>query len=228
MTNSEVKQEWPSRLMLWLSVFIIIFWIITICSPSLFWNIVDIILWFFLLTGWISAIINALKNKDSDLVWLLWIGGFLLTLIWFWLMFSRTHLVWTIMIWVFALWALIRWVMLIIFWINNKDQQPFWWWIVWLWWLLFVLAIIIICVPKSESRSLAWICIWISTVLDGISLLVFALKVKDNPSLQSELINQADQNEIAQWDIVITQTVITSNNNSNNQDNTQSSSDTID
>lgn len=69
---------------------------------------------------------------------------------------------------------------------------------------------------KSEARSLAWVCIWISTVLDGISLLVIALKVKDNPSLQSELINQAHQNEIAQWDVVVTETVVITSSNPEN------------
>ena len=215
MTNSEVKQEWPSRLMLWLSVFIIIFWIITICSPSLFWNIVDVILWFFLLTGGISATINAFKNKDSDLVWLLWIGGFLLSLIWFWLIFSWSQLVWTIMIWIFAIWALIRWVMLIIFGLNNKETQSLRWWIVWLWWLLFILAIVIAVSDKSEARTLAWICIGISTVIDGLSLLVAALKLKNTSSLQAQIINQAEQNEIGQWNVVVTETVVISQNQDN-------------
>lgn len=98
--------------------------------------------------------------------------------------------------------------MLIVFGLSNKKTQPLWWAILWLWGLLFILAIVIICVPKSESRTWAWVCIWISTVLDGISLLVAALKLKNNPSLQTQVIAQASQSEIGQWDVVITQTTV--------------------
>ncbi len=103
-----------------------------------------------------------------------------------------------------------------IFGLSNRETQPLRWAILWLWWLLFVLAIVIICVPKSESRTWAWICIWISTVFDGISLLVCALNMKNNPSLQAELLNKADQNEIAQWDVVITETVVMTNSTPEN------------
>ena len=205
--------------MLSLAIMIIIFWIITICSPSIFWKFVDIILWFFLFTSGISAMINAFKNKNSSLVWLLGIGWFLLALIWFWLIFSWSQLVGTIMIWIFALWALIRWVTLIIFGLNNKEKQSLRWLIVWLWWLLFVLAIVIAVSDKSEARTLAWICIWISTVIDGISLLVAALKLKNTSSLQAQIIDQANQNEIGQWDVVVSETVLISTNQDNQADN---------
>ena len=69
--------------------------------------------------------------------------------------------------------------MLIIFGLNNKETQSLRWWIVWLWWFLFILAIVIAVSDKSEARTLAWICIGISTVIDGISLLVAALKLKN-------------------------------------------------
>lgn len=216
MENNKTQSR-PYSLMMGLSIVVIIFWIITICTPSIFWKFMDIILWFFLFTTGISAIINAFKNKNSPLVWLLWIGGILLTLIWFWLIFSYSQLVWTIMIWMFALWALIRWVMLILFWINSK-QQPLWWWIVCLWALLFILAIVIAVSDKGEARSLAWVCIGISTVFDGISLLVMALKIKNSSSVQIQLVNQANQNEISQWDVIITETVIVNNTNSQHQD----------
>ena len=204
MEENKQIQSWPYSLMLGLSIVVIIFWVITICSPRIFWKFMDIILWFFLFTSGISAIINAFKNRDGQLVRLLWIGGFLLALLWFWLIFSWSQLVWTIMIWIFALWALIRWVMLIIFWLNNKGTQSLRWWIVWLWWLLFILAIVIAVSDKSEARTLAWICIGISTVIDGISLLVAALKLRNVNSLQAQIVDQANQNEISQWDIVIT------------------------
>lgn len=109
----------------------------------------------------------------------------------------------------FALWALIRWILLIVFGIMNKENQPMRWAIAWLWALLFILAIVIAASDKNDARTLAWICIWISTILDGISLLAFALKVKNNPSAQAELVSQADQNEIAQWNVVITKTTVT-------------------
>jgi len=179
----------------------------------------DIILWFFLLTSGISAMINAFKNKNSSLVWVLWIGWFLLALIWFWLIFSWSQLVWTIMIWIFALWALIRWVTLIIFWLNNKETQSLRRGIVWLWWLLFILAIVIAISDKSEARTLAWICIWISTVIDWISLLVAALKLKNINSLQSQIVDQANQNEISQWDIIVTETVVISQDQDNQTNN---------
>jgi uncharacterized membrane protein HdeD (DUF308 family) len=206
MEGKEI-QAWPYSLMMGLAIVVIIFWIITICAPSIFWKFMDIILGFFLFISGISAIINAFKNKDSSLVWLLWIGWFLLALLWFWLIFSYSQFVWTIMIWVFALWALARWIMLVIYWLNSKQQQPLWWWIVWLWGFLFILAIIIAVSDKSEARTVAWICIGISTLFDGISMLVMALKIKEATSVQAQLINQAGQNEISQWEIIITQQI---------------------
>ena len=91
---------------------------------------------------------------------------------------------------------------------NNKETQSLRWGIVWLWWLLFILAIVIAVSDKNEARTLAWICIGISTVIDGISLLVAALKLNNINSLQSQVVNQANQNEISQWDIIVTETVV--------------------
>ena len=109
--------------------------------------------------------------------------------------------------------------MLIVFGLNNKENQSLRWWIVWLWLLLFVLAIVIAVSDKSEARTLAWICIWISTVIDGISLLVAALKLKNTSSLQAQIIDQANQNEIGQWDVVVSETVLISTNQDNQADN---------
>lgn len=104
-----------------------------------------------------------------------------------------------------------------IFWVNSKGQNPLWWWIVSLWALLFILAIVIAASDKGEARSLAWVCIGISTLFDGISLLVMALKIKNSSSVQVELISQANQNEISQWDVVITEVNIVSNITPENQ-----------
>jgi len=204
MDTGKQAQSWSYSLMMGLSIVITVFWIITILAPGIFWKFMDIILWFFLFTSGISAIVNAFKNRNSGLVWLLWIGGFLLTLIWFWLIFSWSQLVWTIMIWIFAIWALIRWVMLIIFGLNNKETQSLRWGIVWLWCLLFILAIVIAVSDKNEARTLAWICIGISTVIDGISLFVAALKLRNVNSIQAKIIDQTNKNEISQWDIIVT------------------------
>ena len=69
---------------------------------------------------------------------------------------------------------------------------------------MFILAIVIAVSDKSEARTLAWICIGISTVIDGISLLVAAIKLRNVNSLQAQIVDQANKNEISQWDIVIT------------------------
>ncbi len=210
MEESKQIQTWPYSLMMGLSIVVIIFWIITICAPGIFWKFMDIILWFFLFTSGISAIINAFKNKNGQFTRLLRIWGFLLSLLWFTLIFSYSQLVWTIIIWMFAFWALIRWIMLIIFWINNK-QQPLWWLILWLWALLFILALVIAFSDKWEARTLAWICIWISTLFDGISLLIMALKIKNVTSSQTQLLDNLSQNEIGQWDVIITETTVVTN-----------------
>ena len=57
-------------------------------------------------------------------------------------------------------------------------------------------------------------------MLDGLSLLVVALKVKNAQSVQVELVDQANQNEIAQGDVVITETVVISDSQ-NNEDGSQ-------
>ncbi len=206
-TIKSEKSKWPVWLMAWLAFIIILCGIITVCAPSIFWKFMDIILWFFLLTSGISLIINGFKNKGGQLVWLLLIWWFLLSLLWFMLIFSYSQVVWTIMIWMFALRALIRWITLVLFALTNKDKQHFRWAILWLWCLLFVLGIIIICVPKSESRTWAWVCIWISTIFDWVCLLVLSFKANDNSSLQDKLLEQADQNEIAQWNIDVNTSV---------------------
>ena len=221
MENNNQWQARPYWLMMSLSIIVIVFWIITICAPSVFWKFMDIILWFFLFTTGVSAIINSLKNKNSQFVWLLWIWGFLLCLLGLMLIFSFSQLVWTLMIWMFAIWALIRWVMLIIFGVNSRNQQPLRWWIIWLGILLFVLSIIIAVSDKWDARTLAWVCIWISTIIDGISLLAVTMKLKDNPSLQSELINKANENEIAQWWVIINETVVVTTQNLDQLDNTE-------
>ena len=104
--------------------------------------------------------------------------------------------------------------MLIIFWMNSRQQHPLWWWIVWLGGFLFILAVVIALSDKGEARTLAWICIGISTLFDGISLLVMALKIKNSSSAQIELISQSAENEIWQWDVIITETVISNDPNS--------------
>jgi hypothetical protein len=47
------------------------------------------------------------------------------------------------------------------------------------------------------------------------------MKLKDNPSLQAELINKANENEIAQWWVIINETVVVTTQNLDQLDNTE-------
>ncbi len=65
-------------------------------------------------------------------------------------------------------------------------------------------------VSFKDASDFAGVCIWISIIFDGISLLFFALR---GNNAQAQIISQANQNEIAQWDVVVTtETVVISNN----------------
>ena len=198
-TNSEQK-KWPVWLVASLGFLTIICGIITICAPSVFWKFLDIILGIFLIFSGISAIIKWFADKEKHL-WLLIILASLIILLWFLLVFSGSKFIWTLTIWSFAIWALLRWFILVYFSLTNREQQRFWWGILALWVLLIILSIVIAFSDKSEARALAWICIWISTVFDWIFLLILSFRVNDDPSLQSQVLEQANQNEIAQWSI---------------------------
>ena len=52
---------------------------------------------------------------------------------------------------------------------------------------------------KSDAKTVAWICIWISTVFDWLCLLILSFRANDDPNLQDKILQQANQNEIAQW-----------------------------
>ena len=195
-TNSEQK-KWPVWLVASLGFVTIICGIITICAPSVFWKFLDIILGISLIFSGISAIIKWFTDKEKYL-WLLIILSSLVILLWFLLVFSWSKFIWTLTIWAFAIWALLRWFILIYFSLTNREQQKFWRGILALWILLIILFFIIAFSDKSEARSLAWICIGISTVFDWIFLLILSFRVNDDPSLQSQVLEQANQNEIAQ------------------------------
>ena len=209
MPQNENNQSRPFWLLISMSFILILSWIIVVLAPWIFWKFMDIILWFMLLITWISAIINTVKNQNVKYIRFLLILWVLITILWFLLIFSRSHFIWTLTIRLFAIWALIRWIILVSFSLTNKESQNFRWAILWLWVLLFILSIVIMLSDKSEARYWAWVCIGISTIFDGITLLFFALRVKNNPSLQQELLNQSDQNEIAQWNVVISETTVT-------------------
>ena len=212
-----MKKEWPLWVMLWLAGTLIICWIITVCAPGVFWKFLDIILWIFLVFSWISAVINSIKNQQVKLISILFAIWVLMTLLWFLLIFSGSEFVGKLTIWMFALWALMRWLMLIFFSIQNKETQTFWWAIMLLWWILVFLAIMT--AVSKNATNFAWVCIWISIIFDGISLLFFALRWGNVQTTQAQIITQAEQNEIAQWDVVVTtETVVISNNpNSENK-----------
>ena len=202
-----MKREWPLWVMLWLAATLIVCGIITVCAPSAFWKFLDIVLWVFLLFSWISAIINSIKNQQVQLISILFAIWVLITILWILLIFSKSEFIGKLTIWMFALWALMRWLMLIFFSIQNKETQTFRWAIMLLWWILVFLAIMT--AVSKNATNFAGVCIWISIIFDGISLLFFALR---GNNAQAQIISQASQNEIAQWDVVVTtETVVISN-----------------
>lgn len=209
-----MKKWWPLWVMLWLAVLLILCGVLTILHPSGFWKWMNILLWISLLLSGISAIANAIKNQQTQYISILFVIGILGIILWILLICSQkndegtVNFVGQLMVWLFALWAFIRWWMLLFFWFQNKEKMPLWWWICTLWLILVLLAIMI----AASSRTMAifvWICIWISIIFDWISLLFFSLKWGNTQIVQAQIISQADSNEIAQWDVVITETVIT-------------------
>lgn len=205
----------PSWLLLWIAILLILFWFFTTFNPWSFWGIVNILLWIVLIFSGISAIISAIKNKQNPYISFLFAIGILGIILWFMLIWGKeANLVGKLMIWMFALWAFIRWGMLIFFWIQNKEKLPLWWWISTLGWILVLLAILT-AIASGAMANLIWIFIGISIIFDGFSLLFFALKWWNN--IQNQLISQADQNEIAQWEIIITETINTNNSDSENK-----------
>lgn len=117
----------------------------------------------------------------------------------------------------FALWALMRWLMLIFYGLQNKEVQKFWRAILLLWGILVFLAIMT-AVSFKDASDFAWVCIWISIIFDGVSLLFFALRGWNVQTVQAQIITEAGQNEIAQWDVVVTnETIVVTNNPDQNQ-----------
>ena len=203
---------WPSWFLLWFAILLIIFWFFTAFNPWKFWWIVNILLWIALIFSGVSSITNAIKNTQTPYGSFLFAIGILVAILWFMLIWAReANFVGKLMIWMFALWAFIRWGMLIFFWIQNKNTISFWWWISALGCILILLAIMT-AVSATAMANLVWIFIGISILFDGFSLLFFALKW--NNSAQIQVITQSTQDEIAQWDVIITETVITNDSDS--------------
>ena len=206
-----MKKWWPLWMMLWLAVLLIICGILTILHPSGFWKWMNILLWISLIFSGLSAIINAISNQKAQYISFLFVIWILILMLWIMLVCARdVNLVGKLMVWMFALWALMRWGMLIFFWMQNRETMPLWWGICIIGIVLIVLSIITF-VSSAWMANLVWICIGISIIFDWISLLFFSLKWGDTQAIQSQIISQADQNEISQWDVVITGTIITNN-----------------
>ena len=206
-----MKKWWPLWVMLWLAILLILCGFLTVFNPWKFWWIINILLWISLLLSGIAAIANAIRNQKAQYISFLFVIGILAVMLWIILIWSReVNLVWKLMVWMFALWAFMRWGMLIFFWIQNKENLPLRRWICILWWVLILLAILT-AISSAGMANLVWICIGISIIFDGLSLLFFALKWGNTQVIQAQIISQADENEIAQWDVVITETVITNN-----------------
>jgi len=199
---SLMKKDRSCRLMLWLAILIIICGIITILNPSKFWGIVNILLGISLIFSWLSAIINAIKNSKTQYISFLFVIWILAVILWCLLIWAKeANFVGKLMVWMFALWAFMRWGMLIFFWIQNRENMPLWWWISILWWILMLLAILT-AISSASMANLVGICIWISFIFDGVSLLFFSLRW-NNQNIQIQVIEQSSQNEIAQWDILV-------------------------
>ena len=206
-----MKKWWPLWVMLWLAILLILCGFLTVFNPWKFWWIINILLWISLLLSGIAAIANAIRNQKAQYISFLFVIGILAVMLWIILIWSReVILLLKLMVLMFALWAFMRWGMLIFFWIQNKENLPLRRWICILWWVLILLAILT-AISSAGMANLVWICIGISIIFDGLSLLFFALKWGNTQVIQAQIISQADENEIAQWDVVITETVITNN-----------------
>ncbi len=204
-----MKKWWPLWVMLWLAVLLILCGILTILNPSWFWKWMNILLWISLVFSGLSAIINAISNQKAQYISFLFVIWILILMLWIMLVCARdVNLVGKLMVWMFALWALMRWGMLIFFWMQNRENMPLWWGICVIGIILIVLSIITF-VSSAWMANLVWICIGISIIFDWLSLLFFSLKWGNTQRVQAQIISEADGNEIAQWDVVITETVIT-------------------
>lgn len=202
-----------SGLLLWIAILLILFWFFTVFNPRSFRWIINILLWIAMIFGGISAIISAIKNKQNPYVsflFVIWILGIILGFILAWA--SEANFVGKLMIWMFALWAFVRWGMLIFFGIQHKDTMPLWWWITTLWWILVLLSIFT-AISSGAMANLVWVFIGLSIIFDGFSLLFFAIRWGQIQTIQSQIISQSEQNEIAQWDVIITETIITNDSN---------------
>jgi uncharacterized membrane protein HdeD (DUF308 family) len=212
-----MKKWWPLWVMLWLAVLLILCGILTILNPSWFWKWMNILLWISLVFSGLSAIINAISNQKAQYISFLFVIWILILMLWIMLVCARdVNLVGKLMVWMFALWALMRWGMLIFFWMQNRENMPLWWGICVIGIILIVLSIITF-VSSAWMANLVWICIGISIIFDWLSLLFFSLKWGNTQVIQTQIISEADGNEIAQWDVVITETVITNNPDSQNE-----------
>ncbi len=212
-----MKKWWPLWVMLWLAVLLILCGILTILNPSWFWKWMNILLWISLVFSGLSAIINAISNQKAQYISFLFVIWILILMLWIMLVCARdVNLVGKLMVWMFALWALMRWGMLIFFWMQNRENMPLWWGICVIGISLIVLSIITF-VSSAWMANLVWICIGISIIFDWLSLLFFSLKWGNTQVIQTQIISEADGNEIAQWDVVITETVITNNPDSQNE-----------
>ena len=94
--------------------------------------------------------------------------------------------------------------------------MPLWRGICILGWILVLLAILT-AISSAGMANLVWICIGISIIFDWVSLLFFSLRWGSTQAVQAQIISEADENEIAQWDVVITETVITNDTDPHKQ-----------
>ena len=153
--------QFTTKLMKFLGSIMIILWIVTNISPSIFRMFMDKIIWILLIVTGVLWMVNVYKDKWKYF----WIRFIVL---WLFLIFSDSQLIMVSTIWVFALWALLRCIVLTYYGIKNK--QEIWHFLLIL--MLFILFIILAFSDKENAITISWIWIWCSTIIDGLLLII--------------------------------------------------------
>lgn len=170
--------QFTTKLMKFLGSIMIILWLVIIrfsMWDKIIWNsfgifsmILDImdymdkIIWTLLIVTGILWMVSVCKDKWKYF----WIW---FTVLWLFLIFSYSRFTWVIAIWVFAFWALLRCIVLTYYGIKNKQEI----WCFLLILMLFILFIILAFSDKENAITLSWICIWCSTIIDGLLLIIW-------------------------------------------------------
>lgn len=199
----------------------IIFWIVTVSAPSILRWIMNRVLGLILLLSGVSSVMSAIKNKNVQYIWILLAIGILSAILGILLMCGWAwNFIWKLTMILFALWALMRGCILIFNGIQTKWIQNYRLLKIIAWGLLVLLSILTVCDINSAS-ALAWICIGLSIIFDGVAIIIFSFKIKNSDSIQMQVISQASQQEISQENVVASETVVITNSPDMNTQNPQ-------